>query len=206
MKTLYQLSTWMACAVLLASCASNSAIQESKVLLAEGHAEESVSTLERAMHTAPDDLELRAEYFRQRDVLTSELLVQADAQRVAHEKDAAQALYERVLKMDPNNPRAHEGEAELAAQERRAQSLQEAQKQQQAGNLVGAERLLRTLVGESPADGQDAVQRAAHTGIPRHAAQDRVRDDFAHLRAEFCLRPRRAHRHQDHALRAQHQH
>ena len=154
MKTLYQLSTWMACAVLLASCASNSAIQESKVLLAEGHAEESVSTLERAMHTAPDDLELRAEYFRQRDVLTSELLVQADAQRVAHEKDAAQALYERVLKMDPNNPRAHEGEAELAAQERRAQSLLEAQKQQQAGNLVGAERLLRTLVGESPADGE----------------------------------------------------
>ena len=155
MKTsLFPLS-WIACAVLLVGCAGNPAIQQSHVLLAQGHIEDSVRVLEKAMQAAPDDLELRAEYFRQRDRLSSQLLTEAESARVARNFDAAQALYTRVQTLDANNPRAREGLLELSAQQQREQRIGEAQALIDADKLPAAERLLRSVVAESPMDGSN---------------------------------------------------
>ena len=154
MKTIYHPICWLACAVLLSACASNSAIQDSKDLQAQGHLEESVQLLDNARQQAPDDLELRAQYFRQRDLLSAQLLGQADTLRAERHLDAARAMYERVRKIDVNNPRVREGLIDLDAQERREQSLRDAQLMIDTGNTGGAEHLLRSLVAESPSFGE----------------------------------------------------
>ena len=136
--------------LLLTACAGDPAITQSKKLQSEGKIEESVAVLEHAMKEAPDDLELRAQYYRQRDVLVGQLLLQADTERLAYHHDEAQALYTRVQKMDVNSPRAREGLLELAAQQHRTQSVQEAKGLMDAGNNAAAERLLRSVVAENP--------------------------------------------------------
>ena len=138
--------------MLLVGCAGNPAIQQSHVLLAQGHIEDSVRVLEKAMQASPDDLELRAEYFRQRDRLSSQLLTEAESARVARNFEAAQTLYTRVQTLDANNPRAREGLMALSAQQQREQRLAEAQALIDADKLPAAERLLRSVVSESPMD------------------------------------------------------
>ena len=138
--------------MLLVGCAGNPAIQQSHVLLAQGHIEDSVRVLEKAMQASPDDLELRAEYFRQRDRLSSQLLTEAESARVARNFEAAQTLYSRVQTLDPNNPRAREGLMGLSAQQQREQRIAEAQGLIDADKLPAAERLLRSVVSESPMD------------------------------------------------------
>jgi general secretion pathway protein D len=143
-----------ACLLLMAGCASNTAVRDSKQLFAEGRVDEGVSQLERAMREYPQDHELRAEYFRQRDVAASQLLINADAERAARHTEQAQALYRRVQGFDANNQRAREGLADLVVQQRLEASVQEAQKLIDANNPTAAERLLRAVVAESPNNNQ----------------------------------------------------
>ncbi len=136
--------------LLLAGCASNTAVRDSKQLFEQGRMDEGVTQLERAMHDFPGDHEVRAEYFRQRDAAASQLLVTADAERAARHTEAAQTLYRRVQAFDANNQRAREGLADLGVQQRQDANVLEAQKLLAEGNGTAAERLLRAVLAESP--------------------------------------------------------
>ncbi len=139
-----------ACLLLISGCASNTAVRDSKQLFAEGRMEEGVLQLERATREFPDDHEVRAEYFRQREAAANQLLTTADAERAARHTEQAQALYRRVQALDANNPRVREGMADLAVQQRQEATVQEAQKLIADANLPAAERLLRAVLAESP--------------------------------------------------------
>ena len=52
-----------ACLLLISGCASNTAVRDSKQLIAEGRMEEGVLQLERTTREFPGDHEVRAEYF-----------------------------------------------------------------------------------------------------------------------------------------------
>ncbi len=164
---------WVACACLLlvSGCASNTAVRDSKLLFAEGRVDEGVGQLERAMREDPGDHELRAEYFRQRDVAASQLLVAADAERAERHSEAAGALYRRVQAFDANNQRAREGLADLAVQQRQDAGVAEAQKLIAQGKLPEAERLLRAAVAESPGHAQ---ARQLLAGLREQAARAEV--------------------------------
>lgn len=140
--------------LLFLGCAGNPAIKESRALLAEGRIDDSVIRLEKALKDAPDDRELRAHYFRQRDLAAGQLLIAADTERVAGRIEAAQALYLRVQKLDANNPRVRDGLAEIAARQRHETRLREAEALLGKGDNAGAERILRNVLAESPTHGE----------------------------------------------------
>jgi general secretion pathway protein D len=138
------------CLLLISGCASNTAVRDSRQLIAEGRTEEGVLHLELATREFPGDHEVRAEYFRQRDAVANQLLVSADAERAAGHTEQAQALYRRVQTFDANNPRVREGLADLAVQQRQQATMQEAHKLIAEAKLPAAERLLRAVLAESP--------------------------------------------------------
>lgn len=140
--------------LLFLGCAGNPAIKESRALLAEGRIDDSVIRLEKALRDAPDDRELRAHYFRQRDLAVGQLLIAADTERVAGRIEAAQALYLRVQKLDANNPRVRDGLAEIAARQRHETRVREAEALLGKGDNAGAERILRNVLAENPAHGE----------------------------------------------------
>lgn len=140
--------------LLFLGCAGNPAIKESRALLAEGRIDDSVIRLEKALRDAPDDRELRAHYFRQRDLAAGQLLIAADTERVAGRIEAAQALYLRVQKLDANNPRVRDGLAEIAAQQRHETRVREAEALLGKGDNAGAERILRNVLAENPTHGE----------------------------------------------------
>lgn len=136
--------------LLFLGCAGNPAIKESRALLAEGRIDDSVIRLEKALKDAPNDRELRADYFRQRDLAAGQLLIAADTERVAGRTDAAQALYLRVQKLDPNNPRARDGLADIAARQRHEIRVREAEVLLVKGENSAVERILRNVLAENP--------------------------------------------------------
>ncbi|MBT9507749.1 MAG: general secretion pathway protein GspD [Rhodoferax sp.] len=140
--------------LLFLGCAGNPAIKESRALLAEGRIDDSVIRLEKALRDAPDDRELRAHYFRQRDLAAGQLLIAADTERVAGRIEAAQALYLRVQKLDANNPRVRDGLAEIAAQQRHETRVREAEALLGKRDNAGAERILRSVLAENPTHGE----------------------------------------------------
>lgn len=145
---------------------------ESRQLLAEGRLDEGVLRLERATREDPSDHELRAHYFRQRDQAVAQLLIQAEAERAARRMDAAQAIYQRVQKLDANNPRVREGSASMVAQKRYDALVREAEALQGKGDTVAAERVLRTVLAENPTHAearrllQTIREKAARAEVP----------------------------------------
>ncbi|WP_342617523.1 secretin N-terminal domain-containing protein [Rhodoferax sp. GW822-FHT02A01] len=160
-----------ACLILLSGCASNTAVRDSRQLMSEGRTDEAVLQLERATREYPDDHELRTEYFRQRDVVTNQLLLSADAERAARHPEQAQALYRRVQALDANNQRAREGLADLVAQQRLDARVLEAQRLVEAKDPAAAERILRAVVSENP---NNAQARSLLNGLREKAARAEV--------------------------------
>jgi general secretion pathway protein D len=152
-KSLFRLSG-LALAVLLVGCAANPAIHEARQLVAEGRSEDGVLRLEQAMRDAPGDRDLRAQYFRERDLATAQLLAQAQAEQGARHAAQAQALYERVQRLDAFNPRARAGLADLQVQRRLDESLRDAQAAFDKGDNAAAERIVRSVLVESPMNPQ----------------------------------------------------
>ncbi|WP_291023146.1 secretin and TonB N-terminal domain-containing protein [Hydrogenophaga sp.] len=143
---------WSPVAVLLfvlAGCAANPAIEESEALLASGRLDESVLRLESAMRESGNDRELRATYYRQRDLVSAQLVAQAETERLNGRLAEARALFERAQRIDPNSPRVRDGLIALDNEARVASGLAEARA------LIGkqndaAERQLREVLRMAP--------------------------------------------------------
>lgn len=137
--------------LLLAACATNPALQESRQLVAQGQHDAALARMEQALREDPDNRELRAYYLRQRDLVVAQTLAQADSARTAGQRSEAETAYQRVLKLDGNNGRARAGLALLAAGPRHDAMVREAESSLKAGDAAGAEAKLRTVLTENPA-------------------------------------------------------
>lgn len=122
-------------------------------MLSQGRMDDGVLHLEKSMKEAPNDRELRADYFRQRDLVVNQLLADAQSERLARRFDVAQDMYRRVQRLDPNHPRLRDGLAEMAAQRRIDSLVREADALLTKGESEQAERILRTVLAESPGQG-----------------------------------------------------
>lgn len=150
-----------AAALLLVGCAGHPALNESRQLIAEGRLEDGVHRLELAARDNPGDHELRAAYFRQRDLATGQMLVAAEAEVSLRHLDAAQALYQRAQQLDANQPRVREGLAALDGLRRHEALLRDAQALHAKGDDVAAERILQNVLNEDAANGE--ARRALQT-------------------------------------------
>ncbi len=162
-------------ALLLSGCLSNPAIEDSRRLFAAGHLDEGMRRLEEAQRADPDDRELRAHYFRSRELATGRLLAEADAARVMRRLDEAEALYRRVLALDAQQPRARNGLDEVVAARRHDAMVAEAARLLAAQDGSGAERILRNVLAEHPShdDARRLLQdiRQAQTARYEKASQ-----------------------------------
>ncbi|UCV17968.1 secretin and TonB N-terminal domain-containing protein [Ferribacterium limneticum] len=131
-------------AVVLGGC-SHPAYRDGLDYMAAGKKEEGVASLEKAARDRPRDAEIKAAMIRHKGESVDAYLDDADRQRSAGKLDAAEAAYRRALGIDGRNTRATQGLEQLAVDRKNAASLAQAEQLLKKGDLLGAERVVRTV-------------------------------------------------------------
>lgn len=141
----------LAGAMLLLGCASQPAyLTQASKLIAEGRGEEALAVLEKVSRDNPGDYAARSEYFRQRALVVAQWLGQADMLRQDGQFEPAEALYQRALKHDPENPRARAGLAQVESDRRHRAVVAVAEKLLKEDKYLEAQDVLRPVLAESP--------------------------------------------------------
>ncbi len=147
---------------LLAGCAAERLHREGLDLIASGKAEEGLRKLDEASGIEPDNAKFRMSLLSRRADIVKGLLARAAAERAAGRTAAAQALYQRVLAIEPADRSARTVLAELERDERHAGWMAAAT--QAAGNNDFDTALAYThrILLEDPANAAaQALQRKA---------------------------------------------
>jgi general secretion pathway protein D len=134
----------------LAACTTNPAIQQAREHLDAGRRDTALDVLDKARLANPANLAYRSEYFRQRELATSQWLNQADTLRATGQFDAAAALYQRVQKYDTQNARAQSGLTEIDAERRSRDVIVNAEKLIRENKFNEARDALRPILNENP--------------------------------------------------------
>ena len=140
--------------LLLAGCAAQRAYQDGQQLLDSGKAEEGLAQLDKAYKLDPDNYEYRNQYFKRRDIVVYQWLSQAETAKKNGAWEDAKNIYQRILKIDPDNPRARTGLSTLNTEKMHAQLLDEAKVQLEKNDLAGAAKKVRLVLAESPSQPQ----------------------------------------------------
>jgi general secretion pathway protein D len=133
----------------LGACA-NSPVDRAREQLRNGFGEEGLALLAQAARDQPNDIALRKEYMRQRELLITQWLSQADVLLDAGQHEAASAIYRRVQKLDPPNARARARIEQIAADARHRAAVAAAEALVQAGKHQEAQEALRPVLTENP--------------------------------------------------------
>jgi general secretion pathway protein D len=136
---------------ILIGCATNPAINEAREHLDAGRNAEALSILDKASRASPENLAYRSEYFRQRELATTQWLIQAETLRLSGQYDAAAEIYRRIQKLDPQNARAQTGLTELDAEKRHHTVIAKAEKLINENKFSEARDALRPILNENPA-------------------------------------------------------
>src|SRR5262249_17758906 len=140
----------LACALaaallLLVACATTRS--DAQRLISEGREDEALALLQAA---SKDDNAMRAEFYRVREQLAAQWIIQADSVRLAQQYERAQALYERILKWEPGNARAKAGIEQIETDKRQRAALASADKLIRADKILEAQDLVAPVLAESP--------------------------------------------------------
>ena len=150
-----------ACLVLVTGgCATEQLHKEGLADIDAGRYEEGMDKLAQAASADPSNLTYRLDLQGRRGQVVAELIREGDSARAAGQLDAAKTAYTRILKFDPDNPRAQRGLAQLEADKRHAEIIAKARKDIQQGNLDAAETALRAVLAEDPGSAAASALRA----------------------------------------------
>ncbi len=148
-------------AVALSGCAAQKSFRQGNELLRQGKVEEGLNKLKSAERKAPDNVEYKTTLYREQERQIQRLLAEAETLRTRGELDKAEGLYRRVLKLDPDNPRAPQGLAAIANQQRAQALVKAAQEEEKRGDGEAARKKLRQALALDA--GNDAARRALRT-------------------------------------------
>jgi general secretion pathway protein D len=151
---------------LLAACSTNPALEESRQAFASGSPDVALSDLQAKVVAEPTNLELRAYYLRQREILTARQLMVAELARASGRFDEAEAALMLARKYDPDQPRVAAGLETIAAQKRRNQLVQVAEQRFAKGDFAGAESAVRSVLAAEPSS---SSARALQRRLDEHA-------------------------------------
>lgn len=130
--------------MVLGGC-SHPAFRDGLGFMAAGKKEEGVASLEKAVRERPRDAEIKASLIRHKGETVDSYLDEGDRQRAAGQPEAADTAFRRALAIDGRNTRALQGLEQLAADRRNAAQLVQAEQLLKKGDLLGAERIVRTV-------------------------------------------------------------
>jgi general secretion pathway protein D len=137
--------------VFLAACATPpTVVDEAREHFREGRSEQALALLQQASKKDPEDLRLRAEYFRLRELLLAQWLAQAEMLRQSGHFELAEGLYRRVQTHDATNARAASGLAQLEADRRHRAAVATAEQLVRGGKYREAQDVLRPVLTENP--------------------------------------------------------
>ncbi|OGA29802.1 MAG: hypothetical protein A3I01_04580 [Betaproteobacteria bacterium RIFCSPLOWO2_02_FULL_65_24] len=140
-------------AIMIAGCANappvNPVIDEANALIASGNIEEGLERLQEAQKQDPGNQQLRAVYFRQRDVGVQRYLVLGDQARSLGLFDQADEAYRRALALDPESTRAKTGLESLGMDRRHRELLSEAEAALKQGNARAAYLKVREVLAQN---------------------------------------------------------
>lgn len=139
---------------ILAGCAGQRLNDEGLALLEEGRAEEGLAKLEEASRADPGNFSYRTSLMRNREKIVNRMLAAANSERAAEHLDAAQAIYEHILRIDPSSNSAKAGIESLAMDRRHGAMLAEAGSLLKKGDLDAARAALKPIFIENPRNGQ----------------------------------------------------
>lgn len=125
-------------------------VDQAREYMHAGRGEEALTLLDNASREAPNDLALRSEYFRQRDLVLAQWLAQAEALRLAGRFEVAGEMYRRMLRHDPQNVRARAGLAQIEIDLRHRSQLGDALKLINEGKFAEAQEALKPVLAENP--------------------------------------------------------
>jgi general secretion pathway protein D len=139
---------------LLTGCAGYQQHNDGLALLAEGRAEEGLARLTEATRAAPDNPSYRADLLRSREQTVNRLLAAANSERAGGRLAEAQAIYERILRIDPGNSRAVLGLETLTMDQRHDAAMAEAEALIKKRDLDAARAALKPVLLENPKNGK----------------------------------------------------
>ena len=153
---------------ILGGCAAENMHREGIALVDEGRYEEGLQKLQEATKTEPDNMSYRIALRRNREQIVNRLLASATEARATERRDMAQANYQRILQIEPNNKRAKDGLDELAMDARHDKLIADANNFLKNGNQDAANAALRSVLLENSKNGQAlALQRQIEEQIAK---------------------------------------
>lgn len=137
-------------AILANGCSAQRAFDGGRSLFEEGRVEEGLAQMDKAHRLDPDNSEYRAQYFKRREVAIFQWLSQAEAAKRMAAWDEAENYYQRILRIDPDNPRAKTGLSSLAVEKKQMQILAEARAHLVNSETADASKKVRSVLADSP--------------------------------------------------------
>lgn len=156
-------------ALVLAACASQEALRQSRIDIEAGNEEQGLARLAEELKAHPDDTELRNYYRRHQEVAAQRYLALGDNARSAGALERAAQAYARTLRIDPENERAQAGLDALNAEREQHRTLGEAATALQNGALAEARDKLRSVLEQNP---QNKEARALARRIAQSSAKE----------------------------------
>lgn len=144
-----KLGTILLIAALLGAC-TNPSYRAGLEAMANGNKEAGIAELEKAAAESPRDTEIKASLIRHKSETINGYLAKAENQKASGKLELAEASYRQVLLIDPRNPRAAQGLEQIATDRRNIAQLQQGEQLLKKGDLMSAERAVRTVRTQDP--------------------------------------------------------
>lgn len=166
--------------LLLVGCATNLALREGLDLIDAGQFEAGLARLEQAASESPRDVAVQMALTTQRERAVKALLSSADLARNQRDFTTANLTYERVLRIEPHNQRALDGQHLIEQQRNIQDMLRQGQTDLRRGDVIGAARQVRGIAALDPEhEGARALQRSiervqANAAVPYPRLRSRL--------------------------------
>ncbi|MDH5552396.1 MAG: general secretion pathway protein GspD [Nitrosomonas sp.] len=143
----------------LAGCAINNktfltrseAFEDGQELLLRGELVLGLQKLEQAAQEQPENKEIQMVLSRQRNAVPTQMIVNARNVRLSGDLETAEEMYRYILEHFPGHERAQAGLEALELERRHIASLDYAQELLTLNDVIGAEKTVRTVLQENPA-------------------------------------------------------
>jgi general secretion pathway protein D len=134
---------------LLSGCASPH-YREANSLFRQGQTDAALIELKKAYDDEPSNVEVRSEYFSRLTTFTNSMIAEARTLRQQGKSEEAQAVYERLLRVDSSNTIAKDALSALPKEKLQNKLVAEAGEFLKAGDPRQAMSLVRSVLSENP--------------------------------------------------------
>ncbi len=146
---------------LMAGCANEALHELGMNQIKNGDYDNGVLTLQKATDSDPENQRVRTDYLRERDRVLNRLFGDASRLIYAAEWDEAEKVYQRIIKIDPTNPKAVAGLSDVARGRKHAESIVNSNAALNESDFDKAKHVLQPTLVENPknSEAQALVQK-----------------------------------------------